>query len=50
MRVGRRSHSASSRSRRERQVGAALVAGDGVDLVDDDRLDRAQRLAPAARW
>jgi hypothetical protein len=31
---------------RQRQVGAPLVAGHGVDLVDDDRLDRAQRLAP----
>ena len=34
----------------EGQVRAALVAGDGVDLVDDHRLDRAQRVAPAARW
>ncbi len=34
----------------ERQVGAALVAGHGVDLVHDDRLHRAQRVpAPAAR-
>ncbi len=31
----------------EGQVGAALVAGHGVDLVDDDRLDRLQRLAAA---
>src|SRR6266540_3457337 len=31
----------------EREVGAALVAGDGVDLVDDHRLGRPQRLAPA---
>jgi hypothetical protein len=30
---------------REREVGAALVAGDGVDLVDDHRLGGAQRLA-----
>ena len=30
---------------RDRQVGAALGAGDGVDLVDDHRLDAAQRLA-----
>ena len=28
---------------REREVRAALVARDRVDLVDDDRLDRAQR-------
>ena len=28
----------------EREVRAALVARDGVDLVDDDRLDRAQEL------
>ena len=49
-RPGAASHSASSRSRREREVRAALVARDGVDLVDDDRLDRAQRVAAAARW
>ena len=30
---------------REREVGAALGAGDGVDLVDDHGLDPAQRLA-----
>ena len=30
---------------REREVRAALVARDRVDLVDDDGLDRAQRLA-----
>ena len=30
---------------REREVRAALVARDGVDLVDDHRLDRAQRVA-----
>ena len=30
---------------REGEVGAALGAGDGVDLVEDDRLDAAQRLA-----
>ncbi len=30
----------------EGQVRASLVAGHGVDLVDDHRLDRAQRLAP----
>ena len=29
---------------RQRQVGAALGAGQGVDLVDDDPLDAAQRL------
>jgi hypothetical protein len=35
---------------RERQVGAALVARHGVDLVDDDRLDGRQGLAaPLAR-
>jgi hypothetical protein len=28
----------------EREVGAALGAGHGVDLVDDDRLDAGQRL------
>ena len=32
---------------RERQVRAALGAGDGVDLVDDHRLDRAQHVAGA---
>ena len=30
---------------RERHVGAALGGGQGVDLVDDDPLDAAQRLA-----
>ena len=30
---------------RQRQVGAALGAGDRVHLVDDHRLDAAQRLA-----
>ena len=35
---------------REREVRAALVAGDGVDLVDDDGLDRAQRARGRARW
>ena len=40
-----RSSRASRRSRDEREVGAALGAGDGVDLVDDDGLDAAQRLA-----
>ena len=30
---------------RQREVGAALGAGDGVHLVDDHRLDAAQRLA-----
>ncbi len=33
---------------REREVRAALGGGDGVDLVDDHRLDRAERL-PRAR-
>ena len=32
---------------REREVRAALVAGDGVDLVDDHGLGRAQRLTAA---
>ena len=32
----------------EGEVGAALGAGDGVDLVDDDRVDAAQRLARLA--
>ena len=31
---------------REREVRAALVARDGVDLVDDDGLDGAEELAP----
>ena len=39
------SSSASRRSRRQREVRAALGAGDGVHLVDDHRLDAAQRLA-----
>ena len=34
---------------REGQVRPALRAGDRVDLVDDDRLDAAQRLARRAR-
>ena len=49
IRCAGRSSSASSRSRRERQVGAALGAGDRVHLVDDHRLDAAQRLA-GRRW
>ena len=32
---------------REREVRAALVAGDGVDLVDDHRLGGPQQLAAA---
>ena len=32
----------------DREVGAALGAGDGVDLVDDDGVDAAQRLARLA--
>ena len=32
---------------RQREMGAALVARDRVDLVDDHRLDRAQRAPPA---
>ena len=34
----------------EREVRAALVARDGVDLVDDDRLDRAQQPRDPCRW
>ena len=34
---------------REREVRAALGAGDRVDLVDDDRVDAAQRLARRRR-
>ena len=30
---------------REREVGAALRPGDGVHLVEDQRVDRAQQLA-----
>ena len=33
----------------DREVGAALGAGHGVHLVDDHRLDAAQRLAGLAR-
>ena len=33
----------------EREVGAALVPGHGVDLVDDDGAHRAQRLAAPLR-
>ncbi len=33
----------------EGQVGAALVVGDGVDLVDDDGVDAAQVLAALLR-
>ncbi len=43
-----RSSSASSRSRRDREVGAALGAGHRVHLVDDHRLDAAQALASLA--
>ena len=35
---------------REGEVRAALVAGEGVDLVDDHRLDRARALAARSRW
>ena len=35
---------------REREVRAALVARDGVDLVDDHRLDRAQERRGPSRW
>ena len=34
---------------RQREMRSALRAGDRVDLVDDDRLDAAQRLAGRAR-
>ena len=34
----------------EREVRAALVARDGVDLVDDDGLHRAQRARDPCRW
>ena len=44
IRCAGRGSSASSRSRRERQVGAALGPGDRVHLVDDHRLHAAQRL------
>ena len=37
--------SRSSRSTREREMRAALRAGDGVHLVEDQRLDAAERLA-----
>ena len=40
-----RSSSASSRSRRQRQVRPPLGAGHGVHLVDDDGLDTGERLA-----
>ena len=33
---------------RQREMRAALRAGDRVDLVDDDRLDAAERLAGRA--
>ena len=33
----------------QRQVGAALAGGEGVDLVDDDGLDAAQGLAHSGR-
>ena len=35
---------------REREVRAALVACDGVDLVDDDGLDRAEERRALSRW
>ncbi len=37
----------SRRARDQREVAAALVAGEGVDLVDDDGADVAQRRAAA---
>ena len=36
---------ASRRSRERAEVGATLVAGDGMDLVDDDGADTAEELA-----
>ena len=47
MRAGRSSATWSRRARREREVAAALVAEEGVDLVDDDGLDGAEDLAAA---
>ena len=41
----RRLHSRARPFQRQAQVRAALVAGQGVNLVDDHRLDRAQQLA-----
>ena len=45
LRLGRRDR--RQPLQREHQVRTALGAGDGVDLVDDHRLDRAQHLAGA---
>ena len=45
MRCAGASSSSSSRSRRQREVRPALGGGHGVHLVDDHRVDPAQRLA-----
>ena len=45
----RASHQRREPLDRQREVGAALGRHQGVDLVDDDRLDRAQRLAGVRR-
>ena len=50
MRVGGSPHERLEPLEREREVRAALVAGDGVDLVDDHGAHRAQHLAAASRW
>ena len=49
MRCGGRSQMRVEPLEREREVGAALGGGDRVDLVDDHRLDVAQRLARLRR-
>ena len=49
MRCGGRSQSASSRSRVRARCAPRLVAATRVDLVDDHRLDVAQRLAGRRR-
>ena len=36
-------------SKRQREMGAPLVIGDRVDLVDDDRADVTERLPAAAQ-
>ena len=45
----RRSHKCVEPFQRQRQVRAALVAGQGVDFIDDHRLARPQHLAALAR-
>ncbi len=44
-----RAHVSLEALEREREVRAALGVRDGVDLVDDHRLDAAEHLARAAR-